>query len=528
MRPTRYPHIFLQGSAQPIPYTGRAGGPRRQIPDRERRQHAGKLRRDLDAAWRQAESRLSRRRAVGLATRSGTYLEFKGAPGFDLKTASLENLRDGIRLLSVRITRDTQATVATVYVPRGQEQYFLRKVRQYAEEDTRHQRPKNQALVNSIEDIRLALVESFWQDEDGLLPGPTPAWCEAWLRGDDPGTESQFRQLAGQLHVGCQEGALRFPERTVLVIEATRRQLADLIEASDLIAEFRRAKETARFWVEAENEDQTEWVRSLLVRLQVDTDAQVAVCILDSGANNGHPLLAPVLTDDDCQSYRPEWGSADHDGHGTLMCGLAAYGDLQQALEGQVPVAVSHRLESVKILPPRGQNEARLYGHITQRALSMAEIQSPTRTHIPCMAVATPDGRDRGRPSSWSAAIDELTSGYEDDHRRLFIVSAGNVQEMCRWRDYPDGNLTDMVHDPGQAWNALTVGAHTEMTAMRDPGFDGYTPLARAGELSPHSTTSLCWDANKWPAKPDIVLDAHSDESDRVIRLKATARSDPK
>jgi hypothetical protein len=507
VRRRRYPHVFVSNSAQPIAYTARRGGTKTPLPDRQRDQHADRLRRALDTAWTESDGRAKERGAVGLATRSGTYLEFRGAPGFDLKTRSLEDLGVGIRLLSVRATPDARASAATVYVPKGQEQYFLRKVRQYATEETGRHRPKNQPLIDSIEDIRLALVASFWQDEADRLPGPEPVWCEIWLRGDDCETESLFRDLLRQLGIRCQEGSLRFPERTVLVAEVTGGQVADLIEASDCVAELRCAKETARFWVAAENEDQTDWVRDLAGRLQLDADTQVAVCVLDSGANNGHPLLAPVLTDEDCQSYRPEWGSTDHNGHGTLVCGLAIYGDLQQALETRLPVAVSHRLESVKVLPPHGQNEPKLYGYITQQALARAEIQAPTRTHIPCMAVATLDGRDRGRPSSWSAAIDEVTSGYLDGRQRLFVVSAGNVTDMNRWRDYPDGNLADMVHDPGQAWNALTIGAYTEMTAIRESTFDGFTPVASAGQLSPHSTTSLPWEGSKWPAKPDIVME---------------------
>ena len=64
MRPTRYPHIFLYDSAQPTRYTARKGGPRRHIPDRQRQHHAGKLRRELAAAWREAESRSSQRKKV--------------------------------------------------------------------------------------------------------------------------------------------------------------------------------------------------------------------------------------------------------------------------------------------------------------------------------------------------------------------------------------------------------------------------------------------------------------------------------
>ena len=36
------------------------------------------------------------------------------------------------------------------------------------------------------------------------------------------------------------------------------------------------------------------------------------------------------------------------------------------------------------------------------------------------------DSRDLGRPSSWSAKLEELTSGPEDGSKRLLIVSAGN------------------------------------------------------------------------------------------------------
>lgn len=49
---------------------------------------------------------------------------------------------------------------------------------------------------------------------------------------------------------------------------------------------------------------------------------------LDTGVSNGHPLIEPVLNTEDCQSVNPEWGSHDHDKHGTLMAGLSAYGSL--------------------------------------------------------------------------------------------------------------------------------------------------------------------------------------------------------
>lgn len=107
-----------------------------------------------------------------------------------------------------------------------------------------------------------------------------------------------------------------------------------------------------------------------------------------------------------------------------------------------------------------------------------------------------------GRPSSWSAAIDELTSGYIDEIYKLFIVSAGN-NEINNRDEYPDSNYTSVVENPGQSWNALTIGAYTE---LHEP-YKAYTPLAPKGGLSPYSTTSYTWDKNKWPIKLEIVLE---------------------
>ena len=592
MKAQRYQIIFLSDSAVPTIYKSTPKNIQHAIPIRDRTLHAEKILKLFENAWMQSKINADERQVFSLPTRQGTYLEFKGAAGFDLSTKSLEDFQSGIRLRSIRKDELTKTTIATVYVPKGKEQRFLKKIREYALENTWQQgqrnsdiyspsindgtyleiqgefeydfqkmsleesykgirllsahndnstnttvttvfvpirkkvrflkkirenakeklkilhEPKYQSLMDSIEDIRLAILESsFWQDAPGLRPDIQPVWCEVWLHGDNISIEESFRLLAESMSIKCGEGALRFPERTVMVLLATAKQLCDLIDACDYIAEFRRVKETARFILNLDNKDQAAWARDALARLHVIPNSNVSVCILDTGANNGHPLLAPVLADNDCHSYRKEWGRHDHDGHGTLMCGLAAYGDLQIALEDRRPIIIAHRLESVKILPPDDENDAKLYGHITTRSVSKTEIESPERIHINCMAITALDGRDCGRPSSWSAAIDALTSGYIDDEKRLFIISAGNVYGNEEWSGYPGTNQTNAIHDPAQAWNSITVGAYTEKVIIRDPTFAGYTPLAQVGELSPHSTTTLTWELNKWPVKPDIVLE---------------------
>ncbi len=266
-----------------------------------------------------------------MPTRDGVYVEFEGAPGYDLVTKSLEDRGAGIRLLNVYTVRSEsdptqELTRATVFIPSGKQEKFLNKIKEYAQNEPGSNKRTHATLMRSIEDLRLAVLESFWRDNLRLLPQGTAAvWCEIWLQGTDDDVEQRFRETATALNMGVQARSLRFPERTVLLGRTTREQLANLIESSPNLAEFRRAKETARFFLELENRDQTEWVNDLRSRLRVNPDATVAVCVLDTGANNGHVLLQPVLADDDCHAVEPGWGVNDHQGHGTLMCGVAAF-----------------------------------------------------------------------------------------------------------------------------------------------------------------------------------------------------------
>lgn len=98
-----------------------------------------------------------------------------------------------------------------------------------------------------------------------------------------------------------------------------------------------------------------------------------------------------------------------------------------------------------------------------------------------------------------------LEEAQEENHR-LFILSAGNVMLSNIQSNYLDRCDVETVHDPGQAWNALTVGAFTEKIMIEDKDFAGYTPLARSGDLSPWSTTSVTF-GQGWPIKPDVVYE---------------------
>jgi len=94
--------------------------------------------------------------------------------------------------------------------------------------------------------------------------------------------------------------------------------------------------------------------------------------------------------------------------------------------QSAVAVELTHRLESVKILLDQGENDPKLYGAITRDAVSQAEISAPNRKRSVCLAVTSDIDTSRGRPSSWSAAIDQLCFGDENS-KRLLLISAGNT-----------------------------------------------------------------------------------------------------
>jgi hypothetical protein len=284
--------------------------------------------------------------------------------------------------------------------------------------------------------------------------------------------------------------------------------MARLIDHSDAIAELRIAKDTPALFLEMGPIEQADWAGDLRGRVIRPPVTAPAICLLDSGVNRLHPLIEPALEEIDQHSYDDAWGvgdSAAWRGHGTQMSGVALYGDLQAALTHGRPVELRHRLETVKILPPAVGNDPDLYGAVTAVAVAKAEARAPRRRRVYCLAVTSEIGLGRGRPSSWSAAVDQLTYGG-GDRRRLMIISAGNIRDAIWPHEYPDRNDLFEVESPGQAWNPLVVGAYTDKIAITHADYAGWAALAPAGDLSPGSRTSAIWD-RQWPIRPDVVFE---------------------
>jgi hypothetical protein len=509
------PHLVLSQTSQSKEYTAHSlgGGSKPVVPELPRNQHGTSLLAQLEAVKPIIEQVSQAQRDLGLESGLGLQIQFEG--GFDVELAfeSLGNDPKRIELLSVQKNGDS--TIANVYVPDGKLDHFEKYITAYLEEkkDKNGKPNDHRNLIDTISTIRAAELRALWTDDLDVLPESKNEqfWWEVWLtnKGNRELAAADFTKLANAVGCTVSDSRVDFPERTVVLMYGSENQFSQSVMTLNCVAELRRAKDTAEFFDGMDNEEQHEWQADLLARTTFPNlhDNTPRICLIDSGVNNGHSLLAPVIQAADLYTVRPGWGVDDESNHGTGLAGIAAYGDLTDALATNSPIQIDVLLESVKIIREDGQNDgdSKFHAKLFGDAVSQPEVPAPNRPRVFTSAVTTKDYRDRGRPSSWSAMVDRLSSDADGGglFRRLFILSAGNITEQSAYTEYPASLSTNLIHDPGQAWNAITVGAYTEKVETENALLE---PLASLGGLSPFTTTSVAWD-KVWPLKPDVVFE---------------------
>lgn len=519
---------FVEGQDFRSPLSVRAKAP----PDRDRNNHGNRLLTQLQTVATQIARLTEVRAAAGTPVHQGVAIALEISPRGTIDPGKqLEWKRDGIEVLSVVETPN--AEIVNVYVPPGKLAAFERRVREYLTEENppkkegQEPKPKNARLINAILSIRRAAFAEFWTDKDPPPAENQTAVFQIWLRLGTaaPGeVHTAFLESAGRLGIEVEPGYLTFPGRAVVAALATRAALEQAVDLLDFVAEIRRASFPAEFLLsDLRPFEQAEWVRDMTARAIVTPADQnpPRIALLDTGVNRGHPLLGPLVDPGDLHSVLNTWDTTDHTGHGTGMAGLALHGDLRTPLTSQDSHVVPHRLESVKILPDAGANLPHLYGWTCDEAVRLLEQARANATRTFSM-MTTVIGATAGWPSEWSASIDRLAFGLRgqstnsldapildgdalDIQPRLFVLAAGNIP-WPQWNSYPGQNDLESIEDPGQAWNALTVGAHTELVDFDHGRWPDLRAIAPSGSLSPASRTSLLW-PDRWPVKPDVVAE---------------------
>ena len=221
----------------------------------------------------------------------------------------------------------------------------------------------------------------------------------------------------------------------------------------------------------------------------------VAVAVLDTGIESGHPLLRSAVGDAQvfCSSPPGLLPEDDH-GHGTQVAGVALYGDVARCADAKVFVPTIWIL-SGRVLDSRGEYYSPTAHCLSKTSLienDVAKAVEYFQEHYQCKIFNLSFGDPRrpfggGRLEGLATKLDALAR----DRDVLFVVCTGNRKLTAPPLPYAKGLLSEdgRLLDPAPALNAITVGGiaryDKSRASIRYPSFITDQPIARHNQPAP-------------------------------------------
>lgn len=225
------------------------------------------------------------------------------------------------------------------------------------------------------------------------------------------------------------------------------------------------------------------------------------ICIIDTGLERGHPILGPAVGDTDAVP-KSIGSSLDSSGHGTMVGGVALYGDITKNLEiGSFEPELN--LFSVRVTNDEGRfDDERLI--VTQMVEAIETIHQGYGCRVFNISLGDDENifTDDQKPAYWATILDELVRKYDI----IIVVSVGNYlpyidsnDPEAIIREYPNqlfGEDARLI-DPATGVNVITVGSLTPERATyaaersitkNDPS---YIPIAQTNQPSPFTRRGL-------------------------------------
>lgn len=509
-----YRHLLIRGvGVAPKVFRAKGAGSSKPVPPvGNRSQHAENLTRALDVATAEFDKVVEEQAShdVPLSKR-GVLISVTGRERVKLVTGRKRPTSPGLKLYGVQRNAQTGGSdTATFYVNARSLATLQRNLEQYAawdgpeegdEEDEENEASANNPfkLFESAADIKAATYRDLWTDSPDRLPskrGRTD-W-EVWVRNDL--TDAFVDRVIG-LNIEEDRQRTEFIEVSVQNVRATPEQIQDLVRSTGAVVELRSASQLNSDYFDAAPQERYAADQAFVSRVRPAEGVLSRVTVLDTGIDHSNPLLSTAITPTRCHVVVPGWSTNDSQGHGTKMAGVIQFLDLDPAVRQTAVVPQYTELESVKVTASAGARGVPARWAIEQAVRIVERAEATPRIY--CLAQTAPDEANDGRVTATSAALDLLT--YNEGSPRLFCVAAGNVPvsplEPYQVADYTLRNDRFGIESPGQAFNAITVGAITNKVRSGSA-----TLVAPDGDLAPTSRTATSWRGSK-DGKPDIVLE---------------------
>lgn len=258
----------------------------------------------------------------------------------------------------------------------------------------------------------------------------------------------------------------------------------------------------------------TRQLRDIQTRLTINppTANAPAVCVIDSGIQEGHVLLEPAIDKATSRCFMPgasETDVADYvpsGGHGTRIAGAVLYAD---DIRDQGTINCEAWIQNARVL----NEQCKLPVQVLPPALIRDVVQhynnGPRQTRIFNHSINADAPCRRKHMSAWAAEIDRLCN----EHDILIIQSIGNLRAS---NPAPKAGVTELLSagkaypsylseeccrlaNPAQSLQALTVGSVAYNTYETDTW---RSFASRPGEPSAFSRSGLgIWDS----IKPEVV-----------------------
>jgi len=246
--------------------------------------------------------------------------------------------------------------------------------------------------------------------------------------------------------------------------------------------------------------------------LTMPSEDSAAVCVIDSGIQEGHPWLAPAIDASSSKCFitnRSVTDVADElkpNGHGTRVAGAVLYGEHDQV--GNT-AGVGTWLQNARVLDQSGRMLASMLPATVVRDVVHHFHLGPRQTRIFNQSINGSTPCRLKHMSSWAAEIDVLSNELDI----LVIQSAGNIKTTgtapnIGLKELLENGLTYPGHfaepvcrisNPAQSLQALTVGS-VAYGAFTDPDWVSFS--SRTGDSSGFSRAGLgIWDT----IKPEVV-----------------------